>query len=186
MKTIELNVKSREKGYKVAKELRANGYVPINFYAINKTNLNLAAKTLDLREIVYTSHKPIVLLKVDGSNETLKCIVKEITFDPVTDEITHIDFLGLVENHLLTTDLPIILKGTPEGERLGGKLQQVLHKIKVRTTPDLLDDSIEIDISNLEVGKSIQVKDIQKEGWKFFLPPDTMICSLKHPRVQTT
>ena len=184
MKTVELNVKTRETGYKTAKELRAQGYVPINYYATGQENQNLYAKTLDLRDIVYTSQKPIVLLHIDGSNDTLRCILKEITFDPITDAITHIDFLGLIDNHLLFTELPIILKGTPEGARLGGKMQQVLHKIKVRTTPELLVDSIEIDISNLEIGKSIQVKDIQREGWKFFLSPDTMICSLKYSRVQ--
>ncbi|HPD33880.1 MAG TPA: 50S ribosomal protein L25 [Candidatus Kapabacteria bacterium] len=186
MKTVELNVKTREKGSKIAKELRQKDCVPINYYASGKENLNLYAKAHDLRDIVYTNHKPIVLLHIDENTEPLKCIVKEISFDPVTEKIIHIDFLGLVDNHLLYTELPIILKGTPEGARLGGVLQQTLRKIKVRTIPELLSDSIEIDISNLELGKSVQVKDIQREGWKFSLPPDTVICSLKHSRIQAS
>ncbi|MCE5304523.1 MAG: 50S ribosomal protein L25 [Chloroherpetonaceae bacterium] len=182
MKTIDLNVKTREAGSKIAEDLRRHGFVPANFYAYGVENINVYAKALDLRTIVYTSHKPLVNLHIDDNPEPKKCIVKEIVFDPVTEQITHIDFLGLVENHTLTTELPIVLKGTPEGIRLGGKLQQVLHKIKIKTTPEFLSDSIEIDISQLEIGKSVYVRDIQREGWKISLPPDTMICSLKFVR----
>jgi large subunit ribosomal protein L25 len=186
MLQIDLKTFPRETGRKVAKELRKNDLVPCVFYAKGKENINFYAKAKDLKPIVYTAHKPIVKLYVNDATEPIDCIVKDIVFDPVTDKIIHIDFLGLLPNHPVKVELPVILIGTPIGARLGGKLTQVIHKIGLITVPELLTSSIEIDISKLNIGQQLQVKDIEKEGWKFTLPPSALICSVSATRIADT
>jgi len=186
MLTVNLNCKSRIPGRETAKELRKNDLIPCVFYAKGKDNIIFSATAKELRPVVYTAHKPIVKLFIDGATEPLEAIVKDITFDPVTEKIVHIDFLGLLPNHPITIELPVILKGTAIGTRLGGKLSQVVHKIKLTTTPDKLASAIEIDITKLDIGQQIQIKDIVQEGWKFSLPPSALICSVKQTRVSDT
>ncbi|MGB9702340.1 MAG: 50S ribosomal protein L25 [Candidatus Kapaibacteriota bacterium] len=182
MLTVDLNCKSRIPGRETAKELRKKELVPCVFYAKGKENINFSVSAKELRPVVYTAHKPVVRLFVDGATEPLEAIVKDITFDPVTEKIVHIDFLGLLPNHPVTVELPVILKGTAIGTRMGGKLTQVVHKIKLTTTPDKLASAIEIDITKLDIGQQIQIKDIVQEGWKFSLPPSALICSVKQTR----
>lgn len=185
MLTVEIRGTKRETGRKVAKELRGKDLIPCNFYAKGKENISFYAKVKDLKPAIYTAQKPVVKLFIDDATQPIDCIVKDLVFDPITDKLVHIDFLGLLPNHPVTIELPIILKGTPIGTKVGGKLSQVVHKVKLTATPENLTDAITVDVSKLDIGQQLQFKDIQKEGWKFALPPSALICSVKATRVSS-
>lgn len=182
MKTIELIAHKREVGRKATRDLRKKDLIPACYYAKGKENVNFVVKAKDVRPFVYTAHKPIAQISIEETGEKFDAIVKNVSFDPVTDKILHIDFLGLIPNHSLTVDIPVILKGTPIGVRKGGKLSQVIHKVNITTTPELLIDALEIDVSHLDIGKQLQFKDITKEGWSFSVPLSALICSVKQSR----
>ncbi len=182
MKTLELIAQKREVGRKATRDLRKNDLIPACYYAKGKENVNFVVKAKDIRPFVYTAHKPIAQITIEGTDEKYVAVIKSVSFDPVTDKILHVDFLGLIPNHTLTVDIPIILNGTPIGVRKGGKVSQVIHKVKITTTPELLIDALEIDITDLDIGKQLQFKDITKEGWLFSVPPSALICSVKQTR----
>ncbi len=182
MKTLELIAQKREVGRKATRDLRKNDLIPACFYAKGKENVNFVVTAKDVRPFIYTAHKPIAKITIQDTGEKFDAVVKSVSFDPVTDKILHIDFLGLIPNHPLTIEIPIILKGTPIGVRKGGKLSQVIHKVGITTTPELLVDALEIDITHLDIGKQLQFKDITKEGWLFSVPPSALICSVKQSR----
>lgn len=181
MEIIELKGQKRETGRKVAKELRNNGLVPCNFYAKGLENISFFANTKDLKKVVYTNHKPIVRLSVEGTS-SVDCVVKEIIFDPITEKLVHIDFLGLIPGHPVTIEVPVILNGTPAGAKVGGKLNQVINKVWLTSSPENLVGAIEVDVTKLEIGQQLQFKHIVKEGWQFSVPLSALICSVKATR----
>lgn len=182
MKVIELKAHLREVGRKKAKELRNSDFIPCVYYAMGKENVSFYAKLKELRPFVYTAHKPIAKITIQETGQTLEAVVKDMSFDPVTDKLLHIDFIGLIPNHPVTIEIPIILKGTAIGTRVGGKLNQVIHKVQITSTPENLIDALEVDITNLNIGQQLQFKDVTKEGWKFSVPPSALICSIKATR----
>lgn len=186
MKVIELTANLREPGRKKARELRQSDLIPCVYYAKGQQNINFYAKMKDLKPLVYTAHKPIAKITIAETGQTIEAVVKDMAFDPVTDKLTHIDFIGLIPNHPVTIEIPVILKGTAVGTRVGGKLNQVIHKVKITATPENLIDALEVDVTNLNVGQQIQFKDVMKEGWKFSVPPSALICSIKATRETKT
>lgn len=181
MQIVELKGQKREIGRKAAKALRSQDLIPCNFYAKGKENISFFASTKDLRPVLFKSEKPIVRISVDGF-ETIDAVVKEMKFDPITDKPVHLDFIGLLPNHPVTIEVPVILVGTPAGAKVGGKLNQVINKVHLTSTPENLVGAIEVDVSKLEIGQQLQFKHIAKEGWQFSVPMSALICSVKQTR----
>jgi large subunit ribosomal protein L25 len=180
MNIVEITGQKRETGRKVAKALRNLGSVPCNYYAKGMENISFTATAKELKPVVFTNHKPIVRITVDG--KTVDAVVKQMVFDPITDKLVHIDFIGLLPNHPVTIEVPIILNGTPVGARVGGKLNQVINKVWLTSTPENLVGAIEVDVTKLEIGNQLQFKHIVKEGWQFSVPLSALICSVKATR----
>ena len=182
MKIVELIGQKRETGRKTAKQLRLNSLVPCNFYAKGLENISFTASIKALKPVLHTNHKPIIKLIIDGG-EPIDAVVKTATFDPISDKPTHIDFLGLIPNHPVTIEVPVITLGTPAGAKVGGRLSTVINKVWLTSTPENLVGAIEVDVSNLQIGQQLQFKHITKEGWQFSVPLSALICSVKPGRV---
>lgn len=182
MKEIVLKVKKRETGKKVSKLVRREGMVPGVFYSKGVENINVLATPLALRPIVYTSLTKVINLEVEGSNETHNCVLKAVTFDPVTDRITHFDLQGIQPGQKLNVEIQFKLKGQALGVKLGGKLMQVLHKVKVKCLPKDLVEYIEVDIAHLDMGQSVQLKDVNLENLECDLSGETVIVQVNKPR----
>lgn len=180
MKIVEIKGQKREIGRKAAKALRNQGLVPCNFYAKGMENVSFTASTKELKPVIFTNHKPIVRIDFDG--KTVDAVVKEMVFDPITDKLIHIDFIGLLPNHPVSIEVPVILIGTPAGAKVGGKLNQVINKVWLTSTPENLVGAIEVDVTKLEIGQQLQFKHIVKEGWQFSVPLSALICSVKATR----
>lgn len=82
----------------------------------------------------------------------------------------------------LTVEVPVIVKGQSVGVRKGGKLQQSLHKVTIKCLPQHLVDALEVDVTNLDLGKSLHIRDLSLEGIEFVVPGDTIIVVCKVPR----
>lgn len=184
MNQTVLKVKKRETGKQINKQYRRDGLVPGVFYMNNTENVNILADTLSLRSVVYTPLRKVIDLHIEGESTSRQCVLKDITFHPVTDKIEHIDLLGIQDNHPVTVYIPFKMVGSSDAIRTGGKLQQTLLKVKVTCMPEFLQESIEVDISEVNVGGKLYVRDLKNvEHLKFHVSGDTAICMVTKPRV---
>jgi large subunit ribosomal protein L25 len=178
MSALTIDAKKRELGKKASKAVRNNGLIPGVFYAKGKDPIAIATTFKQLRPAVYTKDTHIITLNVEGAG-TMDCIVKDVSFDPVSEEIVHFDLLGIIEGQTLHIEVPVLLVGEPKGVTLsGGMLEHLLHKLQIECLPSALPEHIEIDVSSLEAGKFIHVGDLKVPGVKFLVPPSTSIVTV--------
>jgi len=162
MKTIEINGSLRsETGKKIAKQYRKNAQVPAVIYG-GDINVMFVVNEKDLKPIVYTPTVHIVNVNVDG--KIYASIVKEIQFHPVSDKILHIDFLRVFDDKKVTVALPVALTGLSEAAKQGGKVILVNRKLRACGFPKELPDMLDVDITNLGLGKTIMVGDLSFEN----------------------
>ncbi len=165
-------------GKKLSNDLRKNEEVPCN---INGTeNFCFSAPVKSFKHLVYTPDFKTATIKL-GDKE-VNCVIQELQFNPVSDELVHIDFLELVPGKKLTVEIPLQLNGTPKGAKDGGKITQRIKKLKVITTPEKLVERIQINIADIELGKSIRVIDLKLDGMEILNPPQFPVVSVLIPR----
>ena len=159
---------------------RREGLVLCNLYNEGE-NVHFTTTKLGVRGLVYTPDFKKADLVVDGQH--YEAIVKDIQFHPVTDEILHIDFLPLVSGRTFIAEIPIKLTGVAKGVKLGGKLQKLRRRVKVRTTPENLVSELSVDVTDLVLGKSIRVRDIEApEGVHVMTASGTPVATIEIPR----
>jgi large subunit ribosomal protein L25 len=130
---------------------------------------------------VYTPEFKLAELTVGG--KTFRAIVKDYQFHPVTDALRHIDFLALQDGHPVKVQVPVIFEGVSPGVLGGGKLQISVRRIKIKTIPENLVDKLVLDISELELGSAIRVRDIKaNEGVEIMNPGGQPVASVEVPR----
>jgi len=187
MKEINVNGKKREAtGKKASKLQRKEGLVPCNLYGEDKNEKGLpvalafTAPMTELRKAVYTPHVYVVNLNIDGKEH--KAIMKELQFHPTTDALLHADFYEVNATKAITVGIPVKLNGLAQGVRDGGKLNLSIRKIDVRATYDKIPEQLEIDVTNLALGKAIKVGDLHFEGLELATPAQVVVCSVKETR----
>lgn len=182
MEQITLKVEKRETGKQISKKYRSENKVPGIFYFKGTEAIPILSDILALRPIVYTKETRVINLEIPGE-EVRECVLKDVTFDPVTDKITHFDLIGLSRDTIMSFEVPVSLVGAAKGVREGGNLQQSIHKLNIKCLPKNLPGQLEVDITNLELGSSIYISSINIEGVEIDLPGDTPIVSCVHSRV---
>lgn len=181
MQTVSVSGQPRsEFGKKATKEVRRAGEVPAVLYGAGDP-VHFTIKPLDVRGLIYTPEFKLADLSIDG--KSYRAIVKDYQFHPVTDNLQHIDFLALQPNHPIKVSVPVTFSGTSPGVRGGGKLQVAVRRIKIKTTPEHLVDHLDLDISKLELGSSIRVRDIAAiEGVEIQNPGGQPVATVEVPR----
>lgn len=180
MKAITIEGQLRtESGKKATRQLRSQGMVPAVIYG-GKTEINFAAPATSFKNIVYTSEFMLANVQINGN--AYRCILKDLQFDKVTDELTHVDFLELVEDKKVIATLPLNYIGTPVGVKAGGKLVTKMKAIKVKTLPKYLKEHIDVDLSNLELNGNLRVENIIAENMEILNSPRIPIASVTMTR----
>ena len=186
MKEFALNGKKREAvGKKASKLLRKEGMIPCNLYGENLVDGKPVAMAFmipmsELRKVVYTPEVYVVNLNIDG--EPHKAVIKELQFHPVTDAVLHADFYEVNETKPITIGIPVKLNGLAQGVRDGGKLNLSIRKINVTAPYPSIPEILDIDVTNLELGKSIKVGELSFEGLELATPAEVVVCSVKTTR----
>ena len=147
MKTITVEGQLRtEFGKSATRQLRSQELVPGVIYGgAQEVNFTAPAKTL--RPLVYTSSFQITEVNVDG--KTYRCILKDLQFDKVTDELIHVDLLELVEDKKIVADIPLSYTGVASGVKAGGRLVPKMKTLKVKTYPRFLREQIEVNVEKM-------------------------------------
>ena len=187
MKEIAINGQKREAtGKKASKMLRKEGLVPCNLYGEAKGEnglpqaLAFTASMAELRKAVYTPHVYVVNLNIDGKEH--KAIIKELQFHPTTDALMHADFFEVNEEKPITVGIPVKLNGLAKGVRDGGKLNLSIRKIDVTAPYKNIPEILNIDVTDLALGKAIKVGELSFEGLKLATPAQVVVCSVKETR----
>ncbi len=175
MKSLKIQGTLRtELGKKATRQLRSEGMVPGVIYG--KENTHFAASQLSLRTLVYTPDFMIAEITVDGT--THNCILKDLQFDVLTDELSHIDFLELQEDRKVIAELPLKFIGSSEGVKAGGRFVPKMNTIRVRTYPKFLVEAIEVNIEKLEIGENIRVQEVQVQNMEIMNSPRIPVASV--------
>jgi large subunit ribosomal protein L25 len=180
MKTFEISGQVRDQvGATQAKATRHNGMVPAVMYGEGE-NLHFDVPTLVLEKLLSSSDTH--LIKVDLQGKTHTAVLREVQYHTVSDEIIHIDLYAVKENKPFEVSLPILFQGTSKGVLAGGTLVKKLRSLKVVGTIETLPERVTVDISNLELGKTIKVKDISVEGITIRTASSAAIVTIDIPR----
>lgn len=181
MSSILINAIQRQPGRKNAKAARREGLVPGVYYAKNQDPVHFSIPTLTLRPVVYTAEAKMVRLDV-GNGQTLDCVLKDVTFDPITDAILHIDFQGVAVGERITVEIPLHLVGSAEGAKFGGLIEHTMHKLHVKVDPHDMPEHIDVDITPLKVGQSLHVSDLDLPGMEVLDRVDAVIVACVAPK----
>ena len=180
MKTFELTGAARaDFGKKAAKTIRAEKKVPCVLYG-GEANVNFVVETSDVRKLIYTPEVYLVNLAIDG--KTVKAIVKEMQFHPLTEDILHMDFLEVLDNKPVAVEIPVQLTGLAEGVKAGGKLSLEMRKLRVKGLYNDIPERIVIDVTNVGLGKKIQVADVAVENLQVLNAKNAVVAQVKLTR----
>ena len=187
MKEIDvIGQKRSETGKKASKLLRKEGLVPCNLYGESKGEnglpkaMSFAVSMKELRKIVYTPHIYVINLIIDGESHT--AVMKELQFHPVTDSLLHVDFYEINDQKPITIGIPVKLTGLAQGVRDGGRMNLSIRKIDVIAKYQDIPEHLDIDVTQLQIGKSIKVGDLNFEGLELTTGKDVIVCSIKATR----
>ena len=181
MKTIEIIGYNRANlGKNESKKLRNDGNVPCVVYG-GKKQIHFHSPMILFRELIYSPGANFIELNIEG--EKIKAILQDVQFHPVSDIILHADFLELNEEKLIKMEIPVSFTGDAPGVQQGGKILTRLRKLTVSSLPKHMPEFIEIDISELELGKSIKVGDLEEKEYDIVNSPLVSIVSVNIPRV---
>ena len=182
MKHFEINGKVREVGNKaVIKAIRKQGLVPCNLYGQGMENVLFTVSDRDLQGITNTPASYIIDIKLDNG-KTYMAVVHELQFHPVKDNCLHVDFLAVNEEKPITISVPIVVSGHPVGVQKGGKFVLVSRAIRVSALMKDLPDTLNVDVTKLDIEKRIVAGDIKLDNVAVVSPKDTIICTVKSTR----
>lgn len=166
MHDIKLTGRIREeKGKKSAHRLRSKGEVPGVLYGHKEKPINLTLPEHDLWHILHnaTSEHLILMLDIEDSTEGgVLTLVRDVQHHPVTGDILHVDFQRISFTEKIKVGVPVVLVGTARGvKEFGGVLDHGIREVRIHTTPKEIPDSIEVDVSDMEIGHSVHIADIR-------------------------
>ncbi len=166
-------------GKKDAKAVRNEGRVPAVIYGTGEQT-HFSLKHTDIEKLVYTAKVHLINLDIDGTKK--KAFIQEVQHHPLTDRIQHADFIEVLDDRKVKVDVPVNLIGRPIGVLNGGVLSRIFRKLTVYALPDNLPDEIEVDISELRIGDSIKVGDLNFPSLNILQEDMRVICSVKMSR----
>ena len=178
-KTEIVGYKRANLGRQASQELRGQGMVPCVLYG-GKEQVSFYAPAYLFNPIIFTPDVYEVTLNIEG--DVYSAILQDKQFHPVNDSLTHADFLQITPEKVIKMAVPIRLQGVSEGQKVGGKLVQTLRTLRVQAQAKFIPDYIDLDISALELGKSIKVKSIKTENLTVLEPEANPVATITIPR----
>jgi len=166
--------------------MRRAGNVPAVVYGVEKDEKGLpVAKPITISEkelvkLLYTPNVYIVNLNIEG--QTVKAILKALQSDFVTDHPVHVDFYQITEDKPVVMEIPVKLNGLAEGVKAGGKLTLNVRKLAVKAKYTQFPDTLDIDVTNLGLGKSMKVAALSYEGLEIITSKEVVVCAVRMTR----
>ena len=180
MKKFQLEGSMRtDLGKKAAKAMRRKDLIPAVLYG-GKESVNFTVAKEAVRKLVYSPEIFEVELMIDGKPH--QAIMQELQFHPVSDDLLHLDFLEVVPGKPVVMDVPVILNGHAAGVRAGGKLALTTRTLRAKALIENMPEKVNIDVTDLELGKSIQVQDVKINNVQFLTAANAVVCAVNLTR----
>lgn len=182
---IVLDVKEREtKPHSNITEVRNNGRIPAIVYGYQSENVPVSVDELELIKLIRENGRNAVFT-INLNSKKVNVLLHEYQVDPLKDKLVHIDFLAVDMKAEVEADVRIDLVGEAVGVKEGGILQQILHEVTVSATPDKLPEVIEVDISKLAIGDSVEVGKIPANNdYEIVTEVEEVIATITAPRTE--
>lgn len=187
MKQIAINGTVRaELGKKATKEIRKSGNVPCVIYGEKKDEngnplaIHFSVSEKEINKLIYTPHIYLVDINIDGVD--YKTVLKEVQFHPVKDNVLHVDFYEVHAEKPIVMGVPVQAQGLAAGVRAGGRLMMMVRKLNVRAMYDQIPEKLFVDVTALQLGKTIKAGDLHFEGLEMVTPKEVIVCAVKMTR----
>jgi large subunit ribosomal protein L25 len=180
MKTHEIvGFKRANLGKSEAMELRSQGYVPSVLYG-GAEQVHFYAPAMLFRRLLFTPDIFNVTLNIEGT--LYNAVLQDKQFHPVNDSLIHADFLQIIDGKEIKVDVPVKLTGTSTGVMKGGKMNQKLRKLRVQGLAENIPDFVNVDVTELDLGKSVKVGAVNAENFVILTASSNPIASVEIPR----
>lgn len=177
---MNTTVRLTERSGKAAAQ-RRKGFVPVVVYGAGSNSHSYSADAKTINEILSRNPRAILKLELPGQGAK-NAVIQEAQIQPLSRHLLHVDFQQIDMKAELDTKVAFHFVGDPAGVKSGGVQQVELYELDIRTLPDKLEPSIEVDISGLEIGDRLHVSDLPKHaGWEVLTPEDTLIVHIAPP-----
>lgn len=185
MKELKLKAKLRQgTGKAFAKKLRRNGEIPCVIYGHGEQAISACVSGKDFEDLIKGNPYGVGIVNLEiKDKETFWSIIKYIQRDPISEAVLHIDFHHLHKGEKITVDIPVKATGVPVGEKEGGILEQVTHEVRIKVLPSNITPVFSVDVSQLEIGQSIHLKDIDIGDAEMDDNPERTLFHVVTPRV---
>ncbi len=174
------NFETEKKGD--VKRLRKEGKIPAVLYGHKEKTKQIFVEQKKFRQILDALKKETVIVNLKVGSRSYPCVIKALQQNPMTEELLHIDFQHIHKKERIRASVPIHVVGAAPGVEKGGILDIHLHEVVVRCLPDTLPSHLDIDVSNLDLGDAIHLKDLKTPNIEFELTLDTTVVSILVPR----
>ena len=187
MGDVKFAIELREpRGKGGARKLRQSGMAPGVVYGGGRPATSIAFDVAALERILETSHGGLnTLIDLEGDTPATgrTVIAKELQREPIRGQITHVDFLEIDLKEKIEVSVPIHLVGSAAGVVLGGVLDQQQREVVLLCMPDSIPDEIEVDVSGMELGDSLHIRDLSvPAGTEFHTDDSLTVATVLVPR----
>jgi large subunit ribosomal protein L25 len=184
--TVSLAAERRDaNGKGPARQMRMAGRVPAVVYGRGREPEPVSVAGADVDKLLATHATSSTIIELGIGGSSVKVLIREVQRHPVRRNITHLDFYEIHEGETVTVTLTIHLEGSPDGVRnAGGTLDQVLREVQVSILPRHIPERVDLDVTDLTIGQSLQVSDLVIENAKILTDPAKTVCSVIPPRVE--
>jgi len=180
MKKVSLSGSLRENvGKKDAKAVRNAGKVPCVLYG-GDSQLHFTTEVANFKPIIFTPNTYLIELDLSGTKYDV--ILQDVQYHPVSDKVLHADFLLAPEGKPVTVSMPVNINGAAPGVLRGGNLYVISTKLKLKGLVKDIPEFIDVDISKLEIGDSIKIKDLKIDKITLLTPANTVVAAVRTAR----
>ena len=188
MSETTVEVKQRDEiGKNANRRLRAAGGIPAVVYGGGKDPIAISVEKTDIHDLLRQAggENAVFLLKLAGTGKARHTMVREVVVDPISRQIIHIDFQRVLMTEKVKVQVPIELVGVPEGvKNQGGVLDFITREVELECLPGDIPPQLELDVSALEVGDQLQMKDLELPAKVELLEElDRVVAAVAHSRV---
>lgn len=184
--TATISARTREgTGKGAARTSRREGRIPGVLYGHGEESVSLSVDANELQKLVHSISIENTIVDLDiGKGEPYKVLIREVQRHPFRDEFIHIDFFHVAMDEKIQVEIPIVLIGTPTGvKNKGGVMDHQLRELEVFCLPGNIPEKVEIDVTNLDIGDSIHVSDIQLPDVEVLTDLDRSVVAVLAPTV---
>jgi large subunit ribosomal protein L25 len=181
MDTSVIDAKKRSRiGTASARFARHNNLIPGVLYGHGKEAIGLVVSRPAIEHAIFGGVR-ILTIKLDGAAE--QALIREVQYDALGSNIIHVDFGRVAADETITLEISVELRGTAKGTVAGGVVDQPLHRVPIQCRVDSIPEAIRLDVTELEIGQSIRVRDLKlAEGQKVMLPGETVVVMVHEPK----